>query len=72
VLELAQKTTNLNNVYLIEIITKINNFLLAKLKVKAKNNQYLIRTTNLEGNVILMNYLTKYPLFNSKFLYYTL
>jgi len=31
------------------------------------NPQYRVRTTNLKGNLAVVNYLTKYPLFGTKF-----
>ena len=31
------------------------------------NPQYRVRTTNLKGNLAVINYLTKYPLFGTKF-----
>lgn len=34
----------------------------------SNNPQYRIRTTNLKANLAVVNYLTKYPLFGSKFL----
>lgn len=69
-LELAQKRTNLNNEDIIDIMNKISNFLLTNLKIRNKNNQYWIRTTSLESNLILIEYLTKYPLFSSKYMDY--
>jgi hypothetical protein len=39
-LELAQKRINLNGEDVIEIINKISNFLLTKLKIRNKNDQY--------------------------------
>lgn len=34
----------------------------------SNNPQYRIRTTNLKANLTVVNYLTKYPLFGTKFL----
>lgn len=67
-LELAQKTTNLNNDSLLSVMTIISDFLLSKLKIKTKNDQYLIRTSNLQSNLILKEYINSYPLFSSKHL----
>lgn len=36
----------------------------------SKYPQYRVRTTNLKGNLAVVNYLTKYPLFGTKFLDY--
>ncbi len=71
-LELAQKTTNLNNDELLSIMTLISDFLLIKLKIRTKTKFYIywIRTTSLQSNIALNNYLNKYPLFSSKYLDY--
>lgn len=67
-LELAQKTTNLNNSDLKEIMYKISDFLLTRLLPRTKHNQYRIRTTSMEANLKLREYIEKYPLFSSKHL----
>jgi hypothetical protein len=69
-LELAQKIINLNNKDLIDIMNKISDFLLTKLKIRDKNNQYWIRTTNMKSNLKLIKYFDKYPLFSSKYMDY--
>lgn len=40
------------------------------IKNNTKNPPYRIRTTSLDANLILVNYLKEYPLFGSKFLDY--
>lgn len=69
-LELAQKRFAVNNEDMLDIMRAISEFLLTKLKFRSKSNQYWIRTTNIESNLKLIDYLTKYPLFSSKYLDY--
>jgi hypothetical protein len=55
-------------------MTNISHFLFANLKIRSKYSQYWIRTSNVEGNLVLIKYLETYPLFNSKhldFIYWT-
>nr|YP_010555462.1 LAGLIDADG endonuclease [Ramaria rubella]UYR22210.1 LAGLIDADG endonuclease [Ramaria rubella] len=59
-----------NNFYFLE---KIAIILLAKVKptrIDSKHPQYRIRTTNLQGNIALEEYLKTYPLFGTKYLDY--
>lgn len=54
-------------------LANIAEFLITSLKKIRENTthpQYRLRTMNLESNLILINYLNKYPLFGSKFLDY--
>jgi hypothetical protein len=37
-------------------------------KVSSKNPQYRVKTTNLNGNINLKQYLSDYPLFSTKYL----
>ena len=69
-LALAQKTVSLNNDSLLDIMTKISIFLNCNLKTTCQNRhpQYLARTCNLKGNLVVRAYLTKYPLFSGKYL----
>ena len=72
-LALVEKTINLNNESLLDIMTQISKFLLCNLKtvVRAKQHaQYSARTANLQGNLAVKDYLNKYPLFTSKYLDY--
>jgi Cytochrome C and Quinol oxidase polypeptide I/LAGLIDADG endonuclease len=60
-----------NNLDFLEIIAK---FLLSSVKmtrVDKPNSEYRVRTTSLNGNLILENYLNTFPLFGSKYLDYT-
>ncbi len=71
-LSLVQKTVSLNNDSLLNIMTKISQFLLCNLKTTTRFNlpQYSARTANLEGNLVVKEYLNKYPLFSGKYLDY--
>lgn len=54
-------------------LENIANFLNTSLKNTRENTshpQYRLRTTNLDSNLILVNYLNEYPLFGSKYLDY--
>jgi hypothetical protein len=58
-----------------EIMNKISEYLKVNLKLVNKKyckglDQYLIRFSNLNSNLILIDYLDKYPLFSSKYLNY--
>ena len=51
----------------------IANYLLSSVKIVKKNKsrqEYKIRTTSLNGNLVLENYLNRFPLFGSKYLDY--
>jgi LAGLIDADG endonuclease len=57
-----------NNFKFLDIIA---NFLLSSVKIIKLNKpkqDYRVRTTNLNGNLILENYLNTFPLFGSKYL----
>ena len=58
-----------NELFLLTI-AKYLNISLKEIRVNTSHPQYRLRTTNLESNLILTNYLNKYPLFGSKFLDY--
>ena len=60
---------NSNDLFLLTI-AKFLNLKLKEIRVNTPNPQYRLRTTNLESNLILVNYLNKYSLFGSKFLDY--
>jgi LAGLIDADG endonuclease/Cytochrome C and Quinol oxidase polypeptide I len=59
-----------SNELFLATIAKYLNVSLKEIKVNTSNPQYRLRTTNLESNLILINYLNRYPLFGSKFLDY--
>jgi hypothetical protein len=73
-LEITQRQVDLSGGSLYTILSLIGEFLLAKIKItKSKYSikaKFRIRTTSLEGNIILKNYLNNYPLFSSKYLDY--
>jgi hypothetical protein len=59
-----------NNLDLLEIIAS---FLLSSVKairVDKPKPEYRVRTTSLNGNLVLENYLNLFPLFGSKYLDY--
>lgn len=53
-----------------KIQSKLSEFLNSNLKEIKNKKQYRVRTTSLKGNLILIEYLQKYPLFSSKYLDY--
>lgn len=59
-----------SNELFLESIAKFLNTSLKNIRENTSNPQYRLRTTNLESNLILINYLNKYPLFGSKYLDY--
>lgn len=59
-----------SNELFLESIAKFLNTSLKNIRENTTNPQYRLRTTNLESNLILINYLNKYPLFGSKYLDY--
>ena len=69
--ELVQRQIDLSGEDYSQILSKISYYLLSNLKetkINTKNPQYRIRTTSLNGNLVLKDYLTQYQLFSSKFL----
>jgi hypothetical protein len=53
-----------------EIMETLAHFLLSNLQCKDKGNSFRVRTNSLAGNLVLISYLTSYPLFGSKRLDY--
>lgn len=70
--ELVQKRlTPLEQSSNFEILSHLSFFLMSNLKetkIHTKHPQYRVRTTSLKGNLVLVNYLIKYPLFSKKYL----
>lgn len=65
----AQKDNNKkDNLFFLEKIAFSFESLVKSTRNESNNPQYRVRTTNLEGNLAVVNYLTKYPLFGTKFL----
>ena len=67
----SQKFIDLDGNNNFNVLSLIGNYLLCQVKETKsnyKNPQHRIRTTSLAGNIVLKNYLLKYPLFTSKFL----
>lgn len=69
--ELSQRQKDHNNkdnlFYLDEIALNFES-VVKSIRNDSKNPQYRIRTTSLKANLAVVNYLTKYPLFGTKFL----
>lgn len=71
--ELSQRQKDHLGYSNVMFLTNIANFLNVSIKNIRENTphpQYRLRTTSLETNLILVNYLNEYPLFGSKFLDY--
>lgn len=72
-LELSQSQTYYNGLSNFSFMQGIATFLASKLRevrADSKFPQYKVVTTNLASNIILENYLAKYPIFSSKYLNY--
>jgi len=71
--ELSQRQNdhnNRNNLFFLETIAKFLLTVVKSIKMNQRYPQYRLRTTNLNGNIILENYLTLFPLFGTKYLDY--
>ena len=71
--EISQRQNDHNNQNNLEYLSLIANFLSSSVKEIRLNKpkpEYRVRTTNVNSNFILVNYLEKYPLFSSKHLNY--
>ena len=71
--ELVQRQFDISGESTYPLLSQFSNFLSSRLtetKRKSKFPQYRVRTTSLQGNLILKDYLKKYPLFSSKYLDY--
>lgn len=71
--ELSQRQNDHNNENNYEYLSLIADLLLSTVKIIRMNKpepEYRVRTTNLNSNLILIEYLEKYPLFSSKYLNY--
>jgi len=67
----SQRIIDLDGNNNFNVLSLIGKYLLCQVKEtksKSKNTQHRIRTTSLAGNIVLKNYLLKYPLFSSKYL----
>jgi hypothetical protein len=63
---LHNQVTKLSNLPYMESITSF----LKVTNVSITDRGYLVRTDKIESNTILIDYLTRFPLFSSKHLYY--
>ena len=71
--ELTQRQKDHNGKNNLEFLESISHFLLSSVKAIRKNKpkpEYRLRTTSLNGNLILESYLNTFPLFGSKYLDY--
>jgi hypothetical protein len=71
--ELSQRQKDQNkrdNLFFLEEIAISFESLVKSIRNDTNNPQYRIRTTSLKANLVVINYLTKYPLFGTKFLDY--
>jgi len=71
--ELSQRQIDHNGRNNLDFLEFIANFLLSSVKairVDKPQPQYRVRTTSLNGNLVLENYLNTFPLFGSKYLDY--
>jgi LAGLIDADG endonuclease len=69
--ELSQRQIDHNGRNNLDFLEIIANFLLSSVKsirVDKPKPQYRLRTTSLNGNLVLENYLNTFPLFGSKYL----
>ena len=71
--ELSQRQNDHNYENNLEYLSLIADFLSSTVKETRMNRpkpEYRVRTTNVDSNFILVQYLDKYPLFSSKYLNY--
>lgn len=72
--EFAQRQVDHNNNHNYNYLNLIAEFLMTtvkKIKILRPKPEYRVRTESFKGNVILIDYLNKYPLFSSQYLNYT-
>nr|UKQ56096.1 LAGLIDADG endonuclease [Taiwanofungus camphoratus]WRO45184.1 LAGLIDADG endonuclease [Taiwanofungus sp. YW-2023a] len=70
-LEISQRQKDHNGYNNLVFLSSIAEFLLTEVKpirINRVKPEYRLRTTSLKGNLIIENYLKKYPLFGSKYL----
>lgn len=71
--ELSQRQIDHNkedNFSFLNIIAEYLNTTVKKIRITKPTPEYRVRTVNLKGNLILIDYLNKYPLFSSQYLNY--
>lgn len=71
--ELTQRQKDYNGSSNLDFPNILSKFLLCKvrdIKLDKPKSEYRIRISNLNGNLILLSYLNKYPLLSSKYLDY--
>jgi len=71
--ELSQRQIDHNkedNFLFLNVIAEFLNTTVKSIRITKPKPEYRVRTVNLKGNLNLINYLNKYPLFSSKYLNY--
>jgi len=69
--ELSQRQidhNNNDNLFFLEEIAKLFQSTVKPIRVEGPNPQYRVRTTNMKANLAVIDYLTRFPLFGTKFL----
>jgi hypothetical protein len=61
---------NENNYEYLSLIADLLSTTVKEVRSDKPNPEYRVRTTSLNGNLILVDYLESYPLFSSKYLNY--
>ena len=70
---IEQRKTDISGLSLYDILSKLAEYLLTvvkSIKTTTENPKYRVRTTSMGGNKKLIDYLTLFPLFSSKYLDY--
>lgn len=68
--EISQRQKDQNkrdNIFFLEEVALMFKSVVKHTRSESDNPQYRVRTTNLAGNMEVVNYLTKYPLFGTKY-----
>jgi hypothetical protein len=71
--ELTQRQIDhnkLDNYYFLSLIADFLNTSVKKIRMTKPKPEYRVRTVSLKGNLILIEYLDRFPLYSSKFLNY--
>jgi LAGLIDADG endonuclease len=70
-LEISQRQTDhkgFSNLKFLKIIADYLNTEVKETRLNRSTPEFRVRTTNLQGNIQIKNYLNKYPLFGTKYL----
>jgi len=69
--ELSQRQidhNNNDNLFFLEEIAKLFQSTVKPIRVERPNPEYRVRTTSMKANLAVIDYLTRFPLFGTKFL----